>query len=432
MTQKDRDRLVTLRKAQKREMTQREAAEELKVSVRQVRRLLKALQKRGDAAVRHGLRGRVSNRKIVDSVRQKAVEILSGQEYRGFGPTLASEYLSRRHGIEVSRETVRSWMRAAGLWRSRKHRVKQIHVWRPRRSRFGELVQWDTSEHDWLEGRGPKLYLIGMIDDATSRALAQFAESDSTEANLGMLESWLRRWGRPLCFYTDRAGLFETTPRTRRDEHGRAKDRDPLPPTQITRALGELNIARASALSPQAKGRMERFFETAQDRLVKGLRLAGAKTIEQANAYLQQEYLDWWEQTCTVVPAHPGDAHRPLEPRHELEAILSRVEYRQVKNDYTVQLDGHTYALHRADIVTGLRGAKVRVEQRRDGTLAIRYQQRYLRYVVCEQPVRVNSSPPPGVKRKPRARRKSTWMKDFFQKPAPTLRQAIGISNATS
>jgi DNA-binding Lrp family transcriptional regulator len=154
MTQADRDRLVTLRKAKKRLITQREAAEELGLSVRQVKRLLYAWKKRGDKAVIHGLRGRPSNRRIEESVEKAAVKILSADVYQGFGPTLAAEYLRERHQIEASKETVRKWMMGSKLWRAKPERVQEVHVWRPRRSRFGEMVQWDTSEHDWLEGRG--------------------------------------------------------------------------------------------------------------------------------------------------------------------------------------------------------------------------------------------------------------------------------------
>ena len=179
MTQADRDRLVTLKKAKKKLITQAEAASELQVTVRHVKRMLKAMRERGDRPVVHGLRGRESNRKIDEKIRQKAVKILSAPVYDGFGPTLASEHLAKKHGIEVSRETLRKWMQAAGLWKGRRRRTEKAHVWRPRRSRCGELVQWDTSDHDWLEGRGnERLYLISMIDDATSRLYARFVTSD--------------------------------------------------------------------------------------------------------------------------------------------------------------------------------------------------------------------------------------------------------------
>src|SRR5207248_7918146 len=156
MTQADRDRLVTLKKAKKELITQREAAEELRLSIRQVQRLLYGLKQEGDKAVVHGLRGKPSNRKIEEKIERQAVKILSGPVYEGFGPTLAAEYLRKKHGIEASKETVRQWMIRGKLWQAKKEKVKHAHVWRPRRSRLGELVQWDTREHEWLEGRGEK------------------------------------------------------------------------------------------------------------------------------------------------------------------------------------------------------------------------------------------------------------------------------------
>jgi hypothetical protein len=140
----------------------------------------------------HGLRGKPSNRKIAEKVQQQAVQLLSAKQYAGFGPTLAAEELGK-HGMEVSKETVRQWMIQAKLWLGKKEKVRQMHEWRPRRSRLGELVQWDTSEHDWLEGRGEKLYLIAMIDDATSRLFARFVRHDSTEENMKLLWSYLER-----------------------------------------------------------------------------------------------------------------------------------------------------------------------------------------------------------------------------------------------
>lgn len=282
MTQKERDRLVALKKAKKKLITQKQAASEIGVSERQVRRLLRSLKRRGDKAVIHALRGQRSNRKIADVERERAIHTLSQDEYRGFGPTLAAEYLAKKHALKVSRETLRSWMAEAKLWRVKAKRVEKVHTWRPRRSRFGELVQWDTSEHNWLEGRGPKLYLIAMIDDATSRMLARFVEHDSTEENMRLLQTYLERHGRPLSFYTDKASLFVNLPKTRRGEIA-GKDAAELPPTQIGRALKELDIEWIAAHSPQAKGRVERGFGTAQDRLVKGLRVAQVKTLKQAN-----------------------------------------------------------------------------------------------------------------------------------------------------
>ena len=426
MTQGDRDRLVVLRKVAGKQITQRQASEELGLSVRQVKRLVKELKKRGDEAVVHRLRGKASNRRIEEAVEQEAMEILSRDVYQGFGPTLASEYLRDKHGIEASKETVRQWMMRKKLWRGTKEKVTEVHLWRPRRSRCGELVQWDTSTHDWLEGRGETIYLIAMIDDATSRLFARFVRHDSTEENMKMAWSYLEKFGRPVSFYTDKASLFRTAEKRRRDEPGVDKDPVEMPPTQIARALGELGIGWIAAHSPQAKGRVERNFLTAQDRLVKGLRVAGAKTLEQANQYLEETYLVWWERELTVAPASPDDAHRPIEAVHNLAGAWSHVETRQVRNDYTLRFDSVLYRVKRESIVSGLRGATVRVEKRLDGSLAVRYQDRYLGCELCEahavEPIAVEAKPVPAA-RKPAAPR-SNWNEKFDLKKAPPIWKA--------
>ena len=423
MTQADRDRLVTLRKAKKKVITQREAAEELGLSVRHVKRLLFAFKKHGDKVVVHGLRGKASNRKFAEKTEREAVKILSAPVYAGFGPTLAAEYLQNKHGIDASKETVRQWMMRAKLWRGKKAKVRDVHVWRPRRSRFGELVQWDTSEHDWLEGRGEQLYLIAMIDDATSRLFARFVRHDSTEENMKLLWSYLEKIGRPVSFYTDKASLFQTADKRKRDDPGVEKDPVELPPTQIGRALRELGITWIAAHSPQAKGRVERNFATAQDRLVKGMRVAGVKTLEQANRYLNEDYLVWWERELTVEAANPDDAHRRLEKSHNLAASLSHVETRQVRNDYTIKWDGKLYQIERQAVTTGLRGASVRVEKRLDGSLAVRHGERYMPVEECglaEKP-----SPPSKPKSTRRTQRRgSDWNKNFDLKKGPKVWQA--------
>jgi len=294
----------------------------------------------------------------------------------------------------------------------------------------GELVQWDTGEHAWLEERGPKLYPIGtiakqsptgrpetMIDDASSRIHAHFVEHDSTEENMRLLWSYVEKHGRPIGFYTDKASLFQTAPKIPRDSKPVPSDeREPLPPTQIGRALRELDIVWIAAHSPQAKGRVERSFQTAQDRLVKGLRVAGAKTLEEANLYLETEFLPWWNSTLVVVPASPDDAHRTLGKEHSLAASLSYVETRQVSSDYTIRFDSKIYRIARSAIRSGLRGANVRVEVRLDGLLAVRFGPDYLPVTECHPCPKV---PKPGVKalqpkRKPAAlRAKSQWMKHF-------------------
>ena len=263
-----------------------------------------------------------------------------------------------------------------------------------------ELVQWDTSEHDWLEGRGETLYLIAMIDDATSRLFARFVRHDSTEENMKLLKSYVEKFGRPLAFYTDKASIFQTAEKRKRDEPGVDKDPVEMPPTQIGRALRELGIAWIAAHSPQAKGRVERNFGTAQDRLVKGMRVAGVKTLEEANQYLEETYLVWWERELTVEPAHSDDAHRPLDKSHNLAASLSHVETRQVRNDYTIPLDAEWYQIERQAVVSGLRKADVRVEKRLDGSLAVRFGERYLPVRRCEAAEKTQSSPPKPVTRR--------------------------------
>ena len=429
MTQAERDRLVALKKAKKKLITQKQAAEELGITERHVRRLLRELKRRGDKVVAHGLRGLPSNRKLSANTEREAVAILSQPVYRGFGPTLAAEYLAKKHKIDVNRETVRQWMIEAKLWQPRKQRIEKVHEWRPRRSRFGELVQWDTSPHDWLEGRGEEILLINMIDDATSRWFARFVSSDSTVENMNHLERYLKKHGRPLGYYTDKAAIFQTAEKTKRDGSRLGKSREELPPTQIGRALQELGIPWIAAYSPQAKGRVERGFLTAQDRLVKGLRVAGVTTLEGANHYLETEFLPWVNSTIAVVPAHPDDAHRPLEKQHDLAAILSHVEKRRVNADYTFPLDAKTYRILRQDICTGLRGAYIRVEQRRDGSVAACFNGRYLRVERCEQQPKV-APPKPAQKKASRPTQKSTWNQNFDLKNGPKVWQAAQASGA--
>jgi len=349
LTQRDRDVLKVLHEVQRGHITQRQGAEQLNRTTRWVRELIARIEAEGDRAIIHGARGRPSTHQIAEKIQKRAIMIIQ-REYADFGPTLVSEYLRRDHQIAVSRETVRKWM-VGGIWKRRKQRIEGVHVCRPRRGCFGELVQWDTSEHDWLEGRGERIYLIGMIDDATSRALGRFARQDSTAENMRLLWAWLEKHGRFVDGYTDRAGLFETN---RPNQHDTERDGQ-LPETQIGRALRELGIGRISALSPQAKGRIERFFETAQDRLVKGMRKRNVCTLEAANGYLEKEYLPLWNERFTVRPAHEADAHRPLGKQHDLASILSHVEDRVIGEDYTIRYDGRLYRLEREQVGPGLK-----------------------------------------------------------------------------
>jgi DNA-binding Lrp family transcriptional regulator len=426
MSQKERDRLKILHEVGKGSLTQKQAATQLNISDRQVRRALRKLKSSGDSGVIHGLRGRVGNRRISDDVQKRAIEELSRPECRDFGPTFAAEHLAKRLQIKAGKDTVRKWMAAAGLWRPRQRKVETIHQWRARRSCAGELVQWDTSVHNWLEGRGERLYLIAMIDDATSRVFARFARQDTAEENLRVLWSYLEQFGRPLAFYTDKAGMFEVTPK-----HSAGKDRREMAPTQITRALAELGIERISAHSPQAKGRIERFFETAQDRLVKELRIASISTIEAANQYLAECFLPEWQQRFTVPAANQTDAHRPMTELHNLAASLSYVEMRTVGSDYTIQFQSTRYQIARHSVSVGLKGQQVRVESRLDGSIAIRFEGRYLEVAACgpkmiEAPAVTRTQPP----RKDHNRGgRSKWMSDHPLQLNRPVWQAMRDSN---
>jgi hypothetical protein len=252
------------------------------VSDRWVRSLLKRLARDGDATVVHGLRGKPSNRKLSAETRRQALAILKQPEWHDFGPTFAAEQLAKHHQIEVGKETLRGWMTEAGLWKPGSRASAETHCWRPRRSGFGELVQWDTSEHDWLEGRGPVRYLVRLIDDATSWSWGRFVERDSTPFNMAVLWEYLEKHGRMVDVYTDRDSMFAVPSQPGESKQQRAADRL----TQMGRALRELGIGSILALSPQAKGRVERSFLTAQDRLVKQLRLAKIASLATANDFL--------------------------------------------------------------------------------------------------------------------------------------------------
>lgn len=424
MSQEERDWLDWLKRARDKKMTQREAAERMGVSERWVRKLLQRMKGEGDRVVVHGLRGRASNRKLATKVQAQAMEILKQPEWHDFGPRFASEQLAKRHGIELSDETLRGWMIAAGLWKSRARRIEQVHCWRPRRSAFGELVQWDTSEHDWLEGRGPVRYLVRLIDDATSWSWGRFVERDATPFNMAVLWEYLEKNGRMVDVYTDRDSMFTVAPRSGESEVERAAA-DRL--TQIGRGLRELGIGWIAAYSPQAKGRIERSFLTAQDRLVKDLRLAKASTLEAANTFLEKEYWPEWNARFARPIADFPNQHRALTPALELAAILCHVEQRVIGNDYTFSFAGQRYQIARDHVQAGMRHQKLRLELRLNGELHARYQQQYLNIAECGARV---STPEPArckpVRKDHNAGGKSAWMQGFFNRPSPPLWKAIG------
>jgi len=367
MSQRERDRLRVLHSVLEGQRTQVEAARLLRLTPRHVRRLLHRLQQGGDAALVHGLRGRPSNHRKDAKLRRRVLQVYR-KDYADFGPTFAAEKLHER-GLEVSADTLRRWLLAEGLWQPQRRR-DQHRSRRPRRSCFGELVQMDTSIHDWTEGRGEDMVLIHMIDDATSRLLARFYDADTVLNHMDLLGRWLQAYGRPLALYTDRHSIFEP------QDKGQAL---PDAETQFGRALRELAIELIRAHSPQAKGRVERSFGTAQDRVVKEMRLAKVKTILQANALLDGGLLAKHNRLFSVAPRAAGDAHRAVGTAFNLAAILSLQQQRVVANDYTVRFENRHYQLDKP-IYPGQRGGKVVIEVRLDGSMAIRFGEHYLKY----------------------------------------------------
>ena len=427
MGTRERDRLKVLHEVEQGHLKQREAAQQLGMSERGFRKLLARYRGQGDGAVVHGLRGRKSNRRLERRQAKRAVALVR-THYRDFGPTLACEYLAQQHGLVLSRETLRQLLVEAGLWKPQPRKPPEVHQWRPRRSCAGELLQWDTSVHAWLEQRGPaRMYLIAGIDDATSRLFARFVPADSSEQHMHVLRAYLERYGRPRALYTDRASVFQPTlpPGWREQEPG------PKTETQMGRALRELGIEWIAAHSPQAKGRVERCFGTLQNRLVKALRLARISALEEANRFLEESFLPEWNERFTRLPAHPLDAHRPLAAEPELASVLARVEVRKVGNDYTVPWNGHKWQIPKEAVGVGLRGRPIRIEQRLEGTMMARIEGKFFTLSVCQEPPLQSQAATPRRKRFVTPPGQSRWM-DRFQVEGNAAWKAYREQTATT
>jgi hypothetical protein len=418
MSQQERDRLRVLQDVEEGRLTQAKAAQLLKLTTRQVRRLQQRWRKKGPAALVHRLRGQPSNHRHEAVLKKKVVQAYR-RRYADFGPTFASEKLAEE-GLPIAVNTLRRWLLAEGLWQRRRRRECHRRR-RPRRSCFGELVQLDTSLHAWTEGRGEEMVLLTMIDDATSRVLARFYPADTAEAHFDLLGRWLTTHGRPVALYTDRHGIFEAHKKGEPDYQGE---------TQFSRALAELDIDLIKAHSPQAKGRVERSFGTAQDRWVKELRLAKAKTIAQSNSVLERLVPDH-NRRFSIPADQPSDAHRALGTGHHLAAILSIQEQRVVANDYTVRFENRLYQLDKP-IYPGERGGKVVIELRLDGTMAIRFGNRYLKYHEIPQRGPAQETTQFGTKTQPGTREENNKDGATLQAtPSPGMTPANGRSGRT-
>ncbi len=374
MNRKERERVAVMRMLEQGVVSQEEAAERMGVGTRQARRIYQRWRDEGDAGLVHRARGRPSNRRLPPDLRARALELVRA-EYEDFGPTLACETLWERHDLDVRPETLRRWMRQAGLGANAR-RTRTKRRMRPRRRRRGELVQIDTSIHDWLEGRGEKMVLIAMIDDATSALWAEFFSSDTSQANMRLLRDYMGRFGRPEAIYCDRASHFDTLAQPDAEETYQGR----RPKTQIGRALEELGVRMIRARSPQAKGRVERAFRTMQDRLVKGMRLAGVRTLAEARRHLREHFVPRWNQTWAIDPQETPDLHRPADGL-DLDAIFSHQDKRAVANDMTVQHEGVVLQIDTRKAPRGLNArAEVIVERRLDNKRFIRWADQYVEF----------------------------------------------------
>lgn len=374
MSQKELDRLGVIRAVTDRGLRQSAAAEQLGLSVRQVKRLVRQYRARGPEGLISGHRGRPPANTIAAAVREEAKATVR-REYWDFGPTLAREKLAERHGIEVSVETLRQWMMEAGLWEAKRRKAARVHQRRPRRPCLGELVQIDGSPHAWFEARAPACTLIVFIDDATGRLLAlRFAPAETTEVYMRTLKAVLGIYGRPAALYSDRHSIFRVNQADREGEL-----------TQFTRAIKTLDIEPIHAQTPQAKGRVERANQTLQDRLVKELRLRGISDIEAANAFVP-EFIAAFNIRFAVTPQSELSAFRPvLHSDEALALIFSYHHTRKLSKNLTCQFKHREFQLEGYAKGYRLRGATVTVCEAFDGRCTLLHKGRTLNYRILAQ-----------------------------------------------
>jgi len=379
MSKRELNRIDVLARLDGRRLTASAAADLMRVTLRQTHRLLKRYRDGGAPAIANRRRGRPSNNRLSDVVRDHAIALVR-EYYADFGPTLAAEKLSERHDVRVSRETLRSWMRQAGIWLPRAER-KRIQQPRHRREHVGELIQIDGSDHRWFEDRAAPCTLLVFIDDATSRLMElRFVPSESTFAYFETLKSYLQHHGKPVAFYSDKHSIF----RVSRED---AASGDGM--TQFGRALSELNIEILCANTSQAKGRVERAHHTLQDRLVKELRLAGISTIEAANAFLPA-FVQTYNARFAKPPARDRDLHRPIAGRNDLDDILCWREQRSVSRQLVVNYNRMKFMLRPDKTSAALAGKLVDIYDFPDGRLEIRWKGLPLPYSAFDQLQRVS------------------------------------------
>ena len=366
--QEELKRLHVIRKVLEKVIKQVEAAKILALSYRQVQRCVQRVKVEGDKGIVHKSRGRASNRRLADKVKERVIKVYR-KRYQGFGPTLASEKFLEREKIKVSDETLRGWLLESGDWK--KVRKKGVHrQWRERKEHLGEMVQMDGSHQDWFEGRGAECVLMGYIDDATGEAFGRFYDYEGTMPALDSFRRYIQRSGIPLSVYLDKHTTYKSPAKPSIEEE--LAGIEPL--SEFERALGELGVEVIHAHSAQAKGRIERLFGTLQDRLVKEMRLRGIQSIEEANGFLE-EYWPIYNRKFAVRATEPGDLHRSLSRGLNLDNILCVKAGRVLRNDFTVAYNKKLY-----QIEDPVRVGQVKVHERPDGSIVILSKDRSLKY----------------------------------------------------
>ena len=379
MSNREITRLEVMQRLKDKRLTQKEAAQILGISLRQVKRLFRAYKAKGASGLVSQRRGKPSNNRLEPTTIQEAIDLIY-ERYRDFGPTLAHEKLTEIHALCLSRESVRRIMVAEGLWKPKRAKRPPVHQMRPRRACFGELVQIDGSDHDWFEGRGPRCTLLVYIDDATGQLLELwFVPAETFFAYCEASRHYFERYGKPVAFYSDKHGIFRVNqPQTLGKGTGL---------TQFGRAMQELDIQIICADTPQAKGRIERANQTLQDRLVKELRLRGISDMQAGNAYLP-EFRQDFNRRFAVAPRSSHEAHRPLLATENLELILSRQDTRTLSKNLTVQFNQVIYQIQSDRPDYALRNAQVTVCQNAQGEVTILYKHRPLAYTLYHKPIR--------------------------------------------
>jgi transposase len=375
MSAKEVRRLEVMQRLSERRMSQKEAGTILDLSVRQIKRLLRAYRQEGATGLVSKHRGRKSNNRLSTDVKNQALNLLK-TKYKGFGPTLAHEKLVEKEKLKLSDESVRQLMIEEGLWKPRKAKRAETHQLRERRACFGELIQIDGSPHDWFEGRAERCVLLVFIDDATGQLVQlRFVEQESFFSYCQAAEGYFRQYGKPVAFYSDRHGIFRVNVPSRGT--GQAL-------TQFGRAMQELEIQIICANSPQAKGRVERVIQTLQDRLPKEMRLRGIANLIDGNAYLP-EFLQDFNQRFAVEARSSINAHRPLSAKEDLAHILTWQEPRTLSKNLTLQFQKTVYQIQTQRPSYALRNAQVTVCVNDREEITILYRGKVLPYTIYNQ-----------------------------------------------